>query len=271
MVSFRLSATSVLAGLALGACSGSSPDPSHLEANQGGSTGISCTPYDERACPGAPACTTPAKQTCFEDGSGWSACACLRQPAPEPGAAATGAGGAAGSDAGETSGGGEPDPLGMGGQGGSGECDSSERWVPLGPVSLDLFGDITWVADGAELAAGRYRVKYVDGCMKYSSFGHWTIHSFEDGSLAAYLGTEIGEELQLLPGTFGVDKSDGAFNHFEDCVNANLLLDPVEFEFSGGMLGIWLLDSNYSNNEGGQQNRNPTWQLERFEVDDCTN
>lgn len=158
----------------------------------------------------------------------------------------------------------------MAGQGGSRNFDPSEQWTPLDPVSVDVFGEITWFADGNDLPAGHYRVRYVDGCMKYSSFGHWTIHSFEDGSLAAYLGTEIGDELQLLPGTFGIDKDDGAFSHFDDCVDANLMTDPALFEFSGGALGVWLLDSNYSNNETGQRDRNPTWQLERLESDDCS-
>jgi hypothetical protein len=46
-----------------------------------------------------------------------------------------------------------------------------------------------------------------------------------------------------------------------DCVAANLALEPVELEFAGGRLGVWLQDSPYSDNLAGVDGRNPSWSL----------
>ena len=43
-----------------------------------------------------------------------------------------------------------------------------------------------------------------------------------------------------------------AYTDFEACVAANQTLDPVVFDFDGGMLGIWLDDSNYADNLPGE-------------------
>jgi hypothetical protein len=39
------------------------------------------------------------------------------------------------------------------------------------------------------------------------------------------------------------------------------LLPPIEFDFEGGPLGIWLADSNYGDNLSGVGGRNPSWKL----------
>jgi len=62
----------------------------------------------------------------------------------------------------------------------------------------------------------------------------------------------------------GYAVSNGAHAEFEDCVEANLPLDAIEFDFEGGPLGIWLADSNYPDNVAGEDGRNPIWQLERL-------
>lgn len=36
---------------------------------------------------------------------------------------------------------------------------------------------------------------------------------------------------------------------------------PVDFDFAGGKLGVWLLDSNYGDNLAGEGDRNPKWKL----------
>jgi hypothetical protein len=72
----------------------------------------------------------------------------------------------------------------------------------------------------------------------------------------------------MLPGTVGHTDKAGAYADFEECVAANQQLDPVEFEFEGGLLGVWLLDSRYEDNVGGPDGRAPSWQLTR--LDSCT-
>lgn len=167
-----------------------------------------------------------------------------------------GAGGQAGE---ENSGGeaGQPDP-------GNQECEIGEAQNPATPSSLDLFGAIAYYADGVELPAGTYRVELIDGCMKYAGNQDWTIHAYAQDAaqnLGWFLGSESGDEFVRLPGTVGYSTANGAFADFEDCVAANQALDPVEFDFDGGVLGIWLKDSAYSDNVAGLDGRNPVWKL----------
>jgi hypothetical protein len=51
----------------------------------------------------------------------------------------------------------------------AGSCDLGTAQNGATAQNLSLFGDVTWFADGAVLPAGRYRISYVDGCMKYGS------------------------------------------------------------------------------------------------------
>jgi hypothetical protein len=136
--------------------------------------------------------------------------------------------------------------------------------------TLSLFGEITYYAGGAVLPAGHYRVTYVDGCMKYSSGQDWTIHAYADGHDDFWLGTAAGDMLVMPPGTIGysADPSQnggGAFVQFDDCVAANKLLAPVEFDFAGGQLGAWNNDSNPGDNVAGVSDDggidNPQWSL----------
>jgi hypothetical protein len=146
--------------------------------------------------------------------------------------------------------------------------------------SLSLFGQITYYEGGAVLPAGHYRVTYVDGCMKYSSAGQdWTIHAYADGHDDFWLGTTAGDMLVMPPGTIGysADPSQnggGAFTSFDDCVNANKALPPVEFDFAGGQLGAWNNDSNPYDNVAGVSDDggidNPQWSLTLLSGS-CTN
>jgi hypothetical protein len=155
--------------------------------------------------------------------------------------------------------------AGMAGQGGAGDCDIGEAQNPAAPGSLDLFGQISYYANGVELPPGRYRVTHIDGCMKYASSQDWTIHAYEDNpSFGWYLGGATGDRLVQLPGTYGYAASNGAYVELEDCVAANQALDPVEFDFDGGVLGIWLADTNYPDNVAGLDGRNPIWLLTRL-------
>jgi hypothetical protein len=46
-------------------------------------------------------------------------------------------------------------------------------------------------------------------------------------------------------------------------VTANQALPPLDFEFDGGVLGVWLQDSPYSDNLAGENGKNPAWTLSR--------
>lgn len=143
-------------------------------------------------------------------------------------------------------------------------CNIGESTSLATPETVQLFGAVSYYAEGAVLDAGRYRVTYVDGCMKYSSAQDWAIHAYADGSIAWYLGSTTGDKAVLLPGTVGILEGAGGYADFEACVQANLQLEPVEFEFAGGQLGVWVADSNYGDNVPGEANRNPKWRLERL-------
>lgn len=133
------------------------------------------------------------------------------------------------------------------------------------PGMLDLFGQISYFGDGGVLPGGRYVVRYVDGCMKYGGGQDWTIHAYASGSIAWWLvGASSNIQYLMPPGTVGYAASNGAYVQFADCVAANLLLPSIEFDFDGGVLGVWLQDSPYSDNLAGEGGRNPSWQLTRL-------
>ena len=153
------------------------------------------------------------------------------------------------------------------GQGGGASDDAS---CELGEVSstgtnqnLDLFGNVVYFADGIELPSGRYRIKYVDGCMKYSSAQDWAVHAYPGAEPDGwwFVGEDQTHKIVVPPGSVGFLVSNGGFATFEECVAANRALPPSEFEFSGGKLGVWLQDSPYSDNLAGLDERNPKWML----------
>jgi hypothetical protein len=224
-------------------------------------------------------------------------------PNARAGESSSGAGEASGGDpsagagkAGETNGGsdasggaGGPDSSGGGGagnaNGGGGEdnvagstagaagaastCDLGEATSAGTQQNLDLFGTIVYFANGDALPAGRYRATYVDGCMKYGGSQDWTIHAYAPNPTNHnqwwFVGDTSDERIVTPPGTSGYGVANGAYAAFEDCVSANLALEPMEFDFSGGKIGVWLEDSPYTDNVAGQDGRNPKWQLTLLE------
>lgn len=147
--------------------------------------------------------------------------------------------------------------------GGTG-CDYGSAASTAAASTLDLFGQITYFANGAVLPGGSYRVEYEDGCMKYSSDQGWTIHAYANGSNGWWIGSQSGDKDVMPSGTVGYAVGAGAFGAFADCVNANLALSPVTFDHNGGQLGVWLADSPYSDNVAGESGRNPKWRLIRI-------
>lgn len=146
---------------------------------------------------------------------------------------------------------------------GDGTCDLGEVASSGTQQNLDLFGTVVYFGEGATLPAGRYRATYVDGCMKYASSQDWTIHAYAGGEPFGwwFVGETSGTKIVPPPGTVGYSAANGAFANFEDCVAANLALPPLEFDFAGGQIGVWLQDSPYTDNLAGQDGRNPKWQL----------
>lgn len=45
---------------------------------------------------------------------------------------------------------------------------------------------------------------------------------------------------------------------------ANSTLPPLEFDFAGGELGVWLRDARDDDNVEGLDGRNPTWSLSQI-------
>jgi len=135
--------------------------------------------------------------------------------------------------------------------------------------TLDVFGHITYFADGADLVAGTYRVVYEDGCMKYGGDQGWTVHAYAapNDEYAWFVGATQGAKLVRAPGTAGHLVTDGAFADFDACVAANMELKPTAFRHQGGKLGVWLADTAYSDNVVGIDDRNPRWRLERVDCD----
>jgi hypothetical protein len=128
--------------------------------------------------------------------------------------------------------------------------------------TLDIFGRPTYYADGGSLPPGHYRVAYVDGCMKYSAAQDWAVNAYQGDPDSWWLvGATTADRILVPPGTVGFLVGAGGFATFDDCVAANHEVPPLEFQFDGGPLGVWLQDNPYSDNVAGVNGRNPRWDL----------
>jgi hypothetical protein len=137
----------------------------------------------------------------------------------------------------------------------------------LGQVTGDVFGQTALFAGGRILAAGRYRVSYVGGCMKYSSSQAWIVNAYPLGSSAGsdhwwFVASGQNVDTAIPPGTVGFLSGQGAFTNFDDCVHASLAVPPVDLVLSEGTLGVWLEDEPYGDNVPGVNGDSPTWSLE---------
>jgi hypothetical protein len=128
---------------------------------------------------------------------------------------------------------------------------------------LDLFGTPAYFNGGQPLPAGSYRITYLDGCMKYGGAQGWTVNAYAANRACWYvIGATTNDRIVVPPGTIGYAVGSGAYANFEDCVTASRQVPPVDFQLlQPSVLGVWLLDSPYSDNLPGLDNRNPTWQL----------
>jgi hypothetical protein len=131
----------------------------------------------------------------------------------------------------------------------------------FGVIVTNVFGALVQWNGGAPLPPGRYRVTYVDGCMKYSSGQGWSVNAYANGP-DGFLIRSGSSTLGPAPGTVGFLPGQGGFATFDGCVDANLANDaPFQFDFAGGSLGAILIDDPYSDNVEGSNGRNPTYRL----------
>lgn len=144
------------------------------------------------------------------------------------------------------------------------------------PTALDISGGVFRFNSGLPLAAGRYRIQNLGGCLKYSIDQNWTVNALANGESSWWLvGATTSQQLLIPPGTVGYVQAPeggvrdiGAFVRFEDCDAASSALPPLEFDFPGGLLGLWLRDPRYDDNVGGLNGRNPNWSLSKI-TSDC--
>lgn len=133
----------------------------------------------------------------------------------------------------------------------------------LGTVTGDVFGQTLYFANGVALAPGRYRVSYLDGCMKYAPSEGWTVNAYALGDTAGsdhwwFVSQGQNVTTDIPPGTVGFASSVT----FDECVKASQASTPVVLTHPGGPLGVWLEDAPYSDNVPGLNGRSPTWTLE---------
>lgn len=133
------------------------------------------------------------------------------------------------------------------------------------PVDLtpDIFNEPTHFFGGTPLPAGRYRVAYVDGCMKYDANWTWTVHGSPNFQFLL-IGAATTDVLGVLPGTFApIAFGVTGYASYDDCVAANRALPPLDFDFAGGALGLWQNDVIPADNIAGATS--PTWRLSRLD------
>ncbi|HSQ65987.1 MAG TPA: hypothetical protein VLM85_22350 [Polyangiaceae bacterium] len=132
----------------------------------------------------------------------------------------------------------------------------------FGTVVARIDGSVAYWNGGHPVPAGHYRVRYVDGCMKYSATQGWTVNAYAAGPDTYWIvGGATPTKLAVPPGTVGFLVSQGGFATFDDCVSANASGPPVDIDFAGGAIGVELEDYPYSDNVPGENGRNPTWRL----------
>ena len=170
-----------------------------------------------------------------------------------------------------------PQDSGSRNDAGGADSGSADTGCAFGEISstattgqVELFGEPVYFAKGETLPAGTYRATYVDGCMKYAGNQGWTVNARNTGQNSWFaIGETTDIRFAMLPGNVGfLFGRGGAHANFEDCVEASLKTEPVEFKVvTPSRVGVWLEDNPYSDNVPGIDNRNPSWRLDRIDGD----
>lgn len=115
-------------------------------------------------------------------------------------------------------------------------------------------GAISYFGGGAYYGAGLWRISYISGSYKTSPTGGWTVNYGEETGFRR-------TAFQITDGKGNVYDTPGHFETFDTqaaCLAANTgLFQP--FYHQGGPLGVYLLDTNYTNNTAGTPS--PTFRL----------
>jgi hypothetical protein len=133
-------------------------------------------------------------------------------------------------------------------------------------ITRDPLGEVTWFNEGLPVPPGRYSVRYLDGCMKFSGtndFG-WTVQGLASGPCCDWwlVGENAADRRLRLPaGKDAETIAQGASVDFASCVAANQAAPAATYMHRGGKLGIWLKDITYGDNVVGESGRNPRWEL----------
>ena len=122
------------------------------------------------------------------------------------------------------------------------------------PIGLQ-FPPVVYYAAGAALPAGRYRVEYATGCFNCCVT---LLDSF------FLVGEDPGTRLLTLPGGGSGDVLGAPVAR---CPASETPYAPIDFDFAGGKLGVWLSDTVAADNQNGDGagGRSPTWRLTRLD------
>jgi hypothetical protein len=136
----------------------------------------------------------------------------------------------------------------------------------------------TWFNSEADLPAGRYRIKYIYGAMRYSQNHGWSVsgsHSrfkvvVRQGTVRELFAAPASPDI-LGPSQPNGNYPNQGFDTQEAAENWSRTSASIDFDHTGGPLGLVLVDNPYNDNIPG--NPNPTWELTRLEQCQipCTN
>jgi hypothetical protein len=169
-------------------------------------------------------------------------------------------------------------PPGDSGGGVQDAAGDAARYCQLGFAKGDpKNGSVqTFATEGATLPTGHYRIRYVDGCMKYASDQSFTVHAYEPSATAPAFATWVltnsdagatGFQPVKLPGIwiYGGDAAVPDGGRYEACVELNKAAPPTEFDYDAGApLGVLVNDTPLGDNTGGPDGGDPTWVLELY-------
>jgi hypothetical protein len=144
--------------------------------------------------------------------------------------------------------------------GDGGICDQGAGVTLPAELTPDINDNAeTYFAGGAALPAGRYRITYVDGCIRYDPTIYWW--AVNGGVTFEYwiAGATSADGIQVAPGVVSL----AGDTSFTDCVAASQGLS-ADITFAGGKLGIYNNDFKPSDNLPAMTGENPTWRLDRL-------
>jgi hypothetical protein len=122
------------------------------------------------------------------------------------------------------------------------------------PVGFQ-YAPVKYFAGGAALPQGRYRAEYVDGCFTCCVT---LLDAF------VVIRGDRATRVANLPGGVTVDIG---VPPVAQCPPPGAPFPPVDFDFAGGPLGVWLSDGVAADNTNGdgKGGRSPTWRLTRLD------